>query len=968
MFGMSQPGTTYRIQTAGSPSQYSMECSGNLQINRAAGLLKKSVKTKSLETAWSAYMELRDLERVLSKESIIGQLHVLLPQDVLHYVVRSIIPAFGLASSRAPSKSADDSARGVYMFTKLFNYLLLVSRLNRDKRNEVSVMKLTMGQCMRRFISSDMVETAEDGRAFVEKWKEMTSESSKQLKLDMFDIYMMVMGAWKADRFVLVPYLYSIACEEWESSKDGRFQQVSAIVLSFYVREYGQKLRVSTVREMLDDLNRRSISLSPTHFSMLILYFGSTKSMLEIQRVLNKALEDPEASESEALYYNTFRAFTLAFTPQNVREGPTDEQKSVYSWGTDSSEPATSQGGPAADAEDKDELGYIDELETDMDACRYRSDRSASNDQRIGRLKHTAEQMQAAKVCTSLFQAMVSKGVRVTVRTYRELIRCMVQLSMRDKAHKIFMFAVKSLEPTEINVHFVSLYLRSITRTTRHLHYVLRWYTQQNSDILRILEQFSRKELVDHFGIFNGDLDAFVQKKRRAAKSLDARDNSEFLHRIVANMRSTLKAVQFINCALSGHDPNGEFVGYNFVKLRRDASGLGNIEQEILDVCRNIHSIKGKGKWLSNKNIIHNLLPVLSGIDVLPADTPEEVRSIKKLVSECTGVGEFAARLASAGIENWDISLVDQFLRIKYLGLNFQLYARRRAALASDIRAGTGVFSTRAGSDSSMYWPSFMFEMSNSPMAQSEHIFLVTEYSEDTEEHDSYVERLMSMVPAAEESWGFLVDAFRKDPASRLSPRLNTVGIFSLLALWTDSWGLGQRVWSDVFRLMDSSAVTGASQRRAHAVSTPLQQLRVYKHYLQFLRATTLAGAAKRRDAATTEVGRYMVLCDDAITDMFMAMDRNGVNVSSGLLCQGIRAALEVGQLDISRLLEQWQLHREQTGAAQGGFMQQWFSHQALPLIPEQGPSSVLGLGRGEKNECPRLLRYIEEKRLGGRS
>ncbi|KAJ2866903.1 hypothetical protein GGI22_001169, partial [Coemansia erecta] len=149
---------------------------------------------------------------------------------------------------------------------------------------------------------------------------------------------------------------------------------------------------------------------------------------------------------------------------------------------------------------------------------------------------------------------------------------------------------------------------------------------------------------------------------------------------------------------------------------------------------------------------------------------------------------------------------------------------------------------------------------------------------------------------------------------------------------------------------------------RVDAVRAPLQNLRIYKHYLQFLRAATLAGAAKRQQGSMDN--RHLVFGDAAIADMFAIMDGNGVGVSSGLLCQGIRAALEVGQLDISRLLEQWQMHREQTGAAQGGFMHQWFSCQALPLVPEQTPS-VIGLARGE-NECPRLLRYIEKKTLHG--
>ncbi|KAJ2382793.1 hypothetical protein GGI23_007290, partial [Coemansia sp. RSA 2559] len=413
---------------------------------------------------------------------------------------------------------------------------------------------------------------------------------------------------------------------------------------------------------------------------MLILYFGATKGVNEVQRVLNKALEDPEASNSEALYYNTFRAFALAFTPRHSRGGTAGGWQDVYS-STDPSDSAASQNGPEEGASDKDGLDYIDELDTDMDSHRH-SDAFSNNEGdgvyrnstwRISGPKHTAEHIQTAKVCTALFQSMINKGVNITVRTYRELIHCMVQLNAQDKAHAIFVFAIENLEPTEINAHFIALYMRSVTQTTRQMQYALRRYLQENPTLFYILRQFPRKELVAHFGIFSGDLDAFVQKTARAAKDPNATDNGEFLHRFISDMRSAIKAARFINCSLSGHDPEGSFVGYNFAKLKRDGSGLEDIERGVLDICRYIHSIKGKSKWLSNKNIIHNLLPVLSGIKLLPKDTPEEIGSIKELVDACASVDEFVSRLDSARVQNWDISLVDQFLRVKYLGLTFQL-------------------------------------------------------------------------------------------------------------------------------------------------------------------------------------------------------------------------------------------------------------------------------------------------------
>ncbi|KAJ2610877.1 hypothetical protein EV177_003753 [Coemansia sp. RSA 1804] len=951
-----------------------MESGGNLRISSAVDLLKESAKTKSLETAWRAYIELRDLESVLGKEAIIDRLHSLLPVETLHSIIRAIMPAFDLPRIRKSSKSAEDAASGVYMFTKVFNYLLLVSRLKRNDRNELSVLKQTMGQCMRRFISHDLVETTEDAKSFVERWKEISSKSSGQLKLEMFDIYMMILGAWKANRFMLVPYLYYFAREDWDNSKDHRFRKLSAAVLSFYVREHGPNLRVSTIREMLGDLNERAIGLSPTHYSMLIVYFGMTRSTKEMQRVLDKALENPEARDSEALYYNTFRAFALAFAPQHKNITSMDSSRPEAHEGIGVDGKSASKADIEDDVGDMDGLKYIDDLDYAMDPYQYKP--SSADDRRAGayprntqsarKPRHTEEQIQAAKMCTSLFQAMINNRVEVTVRTYRELVHCMVHLNMRDKAHKVFMFAIENLQPTEISSHFVLLYVRSIAHTTRHMHYVLRWYMKEETRLFYIMKQFPRNELVDRFGIFNGDLDAFALKERRKPKDPDASDDGVFLNRFMYKMRSATKAALFINCALSGHDPYGNFVGYNFAKLKRDGSGLEAVEREIVGICRNIHSAKHMRKWLSNKNIVHNLLPVLPGIDLDAGEMPEEIGFIKGLVSKCSSVGEFVAQLQSVGMEEWDISLVDQFLRTKYLGLTFQLYVQRRAAAASDIRAGTDVLCHGTGSNKSMYWPSFMYEMSHNPTVHSGDLFLIAGKEGDAEEHDAHLRRISDLAPAAEESWRTLVDAYCRDPASRLSPGVNTIGIFSLLAIWTSNWGLGQRVWDDVFRLMHKrtkTAADGNDSARVVAIKVPLQNLRVYKHYLQFLKAATLARAAKCRDG-TEESSRHLIFGDGAITDMFVAMDSNSVDVSSGLLCQGIRAALEVGQLDASRVLEQWQMHREQTGAAQEGFMRQWLSSQTPPVTAGK-TSLMMELVRRE-NDCPRLSRLVDERTKRG--
>ncbi|KAJ2579195.1 hypothetical protein EV177_010804, partial [Coemansia sp. RSA 1804] len=59
-----------------------------------------------------------------------------------------------------------------------------------------------------------------------------------------------------------------------------------------------------------------------------------------------------------------------------------------------------------------------------------------------------------------------------------------------------------------------------------------------------------------------------------------------------------------------------------------------------------------------------------------------------------------------------------------------------------------------------------------------------------------------------------------------------------------------------------------------------------------------------------------------------------------------------------------WQMHREQTGAAQEGFMRQWLSSQTPPVTAGK-TSLMMELVRRE-NGCPRLSRLVDEKTKRG--
>ncbi|KAJ2814363.1 hypothetical protein FBU31_007317, partial [Coemansia sp. 'formosensis'] len=274
-----------RSQTTrgGGPPEFEAQRSANnLRFLRAVDLLNESARSGDLETAWAAYLELCDLEGTLEQTDMMGELHRLLPATTIRSILRAIHPKFSHTKG-----SADEAAQSLYMYTKLLNHLLLVSRLKKAERSDLVALQLAMGQCMRRLIDPRLVRSPEDAQGFVQRLEQISTNSSQPLRLTLFDMRLLVLGAWKSQRHLLVPYLYQLACKQRWSSDESGFQRLSAVVLSFYVREYtgpDECVAPSVITGILEDLNQRAIRLSSHHYSMLILYFGKTSNMGEALR------------------------------------------------------------------------------------------------------------------------------------------------------------------------------------------------------------------------------------------------------------------------------------------------------------------------------------------------------------------------------------------------------------------------------------------------------------------------------------------------------------------------------------------------------------------------------------------------------------------------------------------------------------------------------------------------------------
>ncbi|KAJ2778618.1 hypothetical protein H4R18_004497 [Coemansia javaensis] len=892
------------------------------RLEQAARALEGCVDTRDIGAAWRAFVELKDLELALGRSEVADELHRRLPAQTLHRILRAVLPDFATAGEQQ-QQCGDGAARHVYMYTKLLNYLLQVSMLRKGERNEVAVLRLAMGQCVRRLVGERHTRTAQDARALVGVWARMSETSSRALQLNTFDVYMLVHGAWKGGRQLLVPYLYRLGCQRWRVGEEAHFQKLSALVLSFYVREHAAAVGAAVVRGLLVDLNRRLVRLSPTHYSMLILYFGRTGNLDEVVRVFEQAMDDPEAAAAEATYYNTLRAFGSAFEQQSRRGTGVDVDVDA---GVDMNAIPTD----------------ADAIPADTDAIPVDTDPAP------------ADRLQAAKTCMWIFQRMASSssGVRIGARTYRELAYCMVRLGMRDKAQRVFEFALESLESSEVTARFVAFYLRLVADTPQRRQAALRGLLAADSGGGRLaaaLGGFSRRTLATQFGVFGGDLGAFVAGARRAGRGAGAR-GGEFLRRFVGDhVHGGRRAARFVASVLAGSDAGGRFRGYSFPTLGA-AAGVAGVEAEAAEAWRRLAA--ARAGLLRHRDVVHAVLPAVAGGAAHGEREPDGVRRIRDVAGGWRDVADLVARLDAARIEGYDIGLINHFLRVRFLGLTFRRYAREKAA-------GRRVF-----------WPAFMYALSNGPLVLGDASPLATAT------RAAYAREVAAAAhahAAAAASWAQLAAAAERDPRGRLSPDANTLAIFSCVAGYAEDWDLGRRVWADAFRLLgrrggrpgeqdddddDDDDDDGASPpppapaaAAPAAAALPLERVRPYKCYLQLAAQATLARAG----------ARGLGFGEDALVDVLALMARNGVDVTPGLLCQAVAAAFRLGQIDVAAALEEWQLLRERRGLAPPGFLRRYFAARGAPEPPPE-LTSVLGLVRGAPAGCPRLVRLIAQR------
>lgn len=942
--------------------------SGYSRLQRNIMALKRIAANTSsnsidnLNKVWAEYIELRELEDLLDQTEIINELHKKLPNETIRAILRSIHPEFTYNPINNNS-SLEDSAMYIYRYTKLLNYLVLASKLQKGERNqEIAVLKLTMGQCMRRFLIPSWVQNTDDARNLVRMWNKMSSDYPRSLQLGLFDIRMLVLGAWKTKMGALVPYLYQMACKSQNTKSDIRgFQRLSALVLSFYVGECTKGPRdcvqPSIITGMFEDLNSRAIRLTADHYSMLILYFGKVQNMDEALRVLERGMGDPEVRNTEALYYNTFRAFSWAFSPRTIRKA--------------GGQPLFKQEKQLPQEQLSDQLEYIDELDRSMAQFDYEGDRDSQKDIDISAYTDGTYQQQlatrnnkvpdthleAAKACTTLFQTMVDNNVKTGYRTYLELLNCMLVFGMYDKARKIFGFAIETLQGMEIPAHFVVFYIRKTTKTPHQMQQTLLKLIEENTGLHFLMKQYPKRVLADQFGIFKGNLDQFV---RRDARPVVEGRGGEFLSQYIYRMQKASRAAAFLKCMAAGNDPGGQFPGYNFLGLKEDGTGLLAVEGEIATTCRMIDRVRTK--WLKDAGVIYILLPILPGMPGAEEE-PRSIAFIRQLVNDKSlTVKGFVGRLDAGQVKNYDIAMVNQFMRVQYLGLSFQLYVKEREAT---YRAEYGYLDTgrmhpsfsyaRDRKKRGLFWPSFMYEQTNGVMSYGN-----IECSLDSVRPSTYTRNVVRNLPLAIKSWECLLAWYKKGTGSgRVVPDVNTIGILSLIAIRAKSWSFGERLWDDVFQT--HAAVTKVGDHH-HQHRNTLMCVRLFKHYVFYLTMATQASASTSyRRATNTSSGRKHVFDDNAISDMFSRMQRHGVEVSSGLLCQGISAGFEVGQFGIASILEQWQLHREQIGLAPEGFLQQSFAHsEHLPEVPEAS-SSVMELLH-DKTSCPRLTALVGQE------
>ncbi|KAJ2810530.1 hypothetical protein FBU31_007969, partial [Coemansia sp. 'formosensis'] len=343
--------------------------------------------------------------------------------------------------------------------------------------------------------------------------------------------------------------------------------------------------------------------------------------MGEALRVLERAMDDPASRKTEAIYYNAFRAFASSLAPQAERNSQAQQLSD------DLEPPSALDPGSSNDG-----LDYIDELDAVTNDCTIDGNAprgyGAAQGDNTAQLEHASirpEHVQAARICSTIFQTMVSHNITIGFRTYRELIHCMVQFGMTDKARKIFEFAVDSLSDYEVKAHLISFYLHQTTRSSHQMRQALHGVIQAIPSVEATMRGLSKRTLVGQFGIFDGDLQAFIE--RRARPAVEGR-GGEFLSHYLCRMHKAKHAADFIRCMAAGNDPRGQFSGFNFLPLGSDGSGLAAVEGEIATACRIISSVNSK--WLRHADVIYSLLPVLPGIAQSESE-PEGMSFIRRI-------------------------------------------------------------------------------------------------------------------------------------------------------------------------------------------------------------------------------------------------------------------------------------------------------------------------------------------------
>ncbi|KAJ1944718.1 hypothetical protein EC988_005917, partial [Linderina pennispora] len=495
----------------------------NKRFIRSIQLLNDTIDKGDLDSAWTAYVELRDLESLLGVQDVRNEVHRVIPRQKLELMFRAIVPAFEYRAANTM-----EAARTVYRCVKLLDYLIAVSKLFKRRRNSLVVLRLALGQCIRRSIEERFLDSPRSAEQIVRMWEEMSLSEPIATRLTYYNIHLLILGAWKANRHLLIPYLYSLACSMWDGSDKVGFQRVSATTLSFYTQECARDIDPEVIHGLLQDLSQRGIKLLPHHYSMLILYFGEIRNTREALRMFERAMDDPTAQKTEAIYYYIFRAMSTAFVPKIDHWQKRSQRQTNESLVKEPVRISLKQPELREESIEEGYMKYLEDLDNDsgLDEFGDLADTpestwhinepyiTTSTDLHSGQ---TSGHIEAAKICTSIFQMMADKHINIGVRTYRELIICMLRFKMTDKARRLFEFAIENLDSTKVDAKFVELYFRLTTRSPHEMQLSLRHHLRTMPDLMLVFRQFPHQVLADQFGIFKGDLQAFLDREKRPA-------------------------------------------------------------------------------------------------------------------------------------------------------------------------------------------------------------------------------------------------------------------------------------------------------------------------------------------------------------------------------------------------------------------------------------------------------------------